>query len=162
ELVRGSPDSRRHWLDTLLIQLEPVYAHILHQYNQTLRQRNAFLKRYINTQEKSLQSELAIWNAQLVTAGTRVILRRNRVIQRMTNLASHWHKNISRSSENLQIKYAANVPLEINSPHELQNAFFAKLQQRAVPELHRGITLVGPHRDEIELIINQSPARKYA
>ncbi|MFN6034914.1 MAG: DNA replication and repair protein RecF, partial [Dolichospermum sp.] len=72
-----------------------------------------------------------------------------------------WHNSISGASENLEIKYAANVPLERNSPHELQAAFFAKLQQRAIPELHRGITLVGPHRDEIELIINQTPARKY-
>jgi DNA replication and repair protein RecF len=164
ELVRGSPVGRRHWLDTLLIQLEPVYAHILHQYNQILRQRNAFLKRCINTQEKSLQSELAIWNAQLVTAGTRVILRRDRAIQRLSPLASAWHNSISGASENLEIKYAANIPLEKterNSAHELQGAFFTKLQQIATAELHRGITLVGPHRDEIELIINQTPARKY-
>ena len=161
ELVRGSPVGRRHWLDMLLIQLEPVYAHILHQYNQILRQRNAFLKRCINTQEKSLQSELAIWNAQLVTAGTRVILRRDRAIQRLSPLASAWHNSISGASENLEIKYAANIPLEKNSPHELQAAFFTKLQQIATAELHRGITLVGPHRDEIELIINQTPARKY-
>jgi DNA replication and repair protein RecF len=164
ELVRGSPVGRRHWLDILLIQLEPVYAHILHQYNQILRQRNAFLKRCINTQEKSLQSELAIWNAQLVTAGTRVILRRDRAIQILSPLASAWHNSISGASENLEIKYAANVPLEKterNSAHELQGAFFTKLQQIATAELHRGITLVGPHRDEIELIINQTPARKY-
>jgi len=161
ELVRGSPEGRRNWLDTLLIQLEPVYAHILHQYHQILRQRNAFLKLYINTPEKSLQSELAIWDAQLVTAGTRVIMRRDRAIQRLAPIASAWHASISGASEILQINYAANVPLEKNSPQELQAAFFAKLQQRAVAESHRGITLVGPHRDEIELIINQTPARQY-
>ena len=161
DLVRGSPEGRRNWLDTLLIQLEPVYAHILHQYHQVLRQRNAFLKRYISTSEKSLQSELAIWDAQLVTAGTRVIMRRDRAIKRLSPIASAWHASISGESEVLQINYAANVPLEKTSPQELQAAFFAKLQQRAVAELHRGITLVGPHRDEIELIINQTPARQY-
>ena len=161
ELVRGSPEIRRNWLDTLLIQLEPVYAHILHQYHQVLRQRNAFLKRYINTPEKSLQSELAIWDAQLVTAGTRVIIRRDRAIKRLSPIASAWHASISGASEILEINYAANIPLEKTSPQELQGAFFAKLQQRAVAELHRGITLVGPHRDEVELIINQTPARQY-
>ena len=45
DLVRGGPEQRRHWLDTLLIQLEPIYAYILQQYNQVLRQRNAFLKK---------------------------------------------------------------------------------------------------------------------
>ena len=161
ELVRGSPEIRRNWLDTLLIQLEPVYAHILHQYHQVLRQRNAFLKRYVNTPEKSLQSELAIWDAQLVTAGTRVIIRRDRAIKRLSPIASAWHASISGASEVLEINYAANIPLEKTSPQELQGAFFAKLQQRAVAELHRGITLVGPHRDEVELIINQTPARQY-
>ena len=161
ELVRGSPEIRRNWLDTLLIQLEPVYAHILHQYHQVLRQRNAFLKRYVNTPEKSLQSELAIWDAQLVTAGTRVIIRRDRAIKRLSPIASAWHASISGASEVLEINYAANIPLEKTSPQELQAAFFAKLQQRAVAELHRGITLVGPHRDEVELIINQTPARQY-
>jgi DNA replication and repair protein RecF len=161
ELVRGSPEIRRNWLDTLLIQLEPVYAHILHQYHQVLRQRNAFLKRYVNTPEKSLQSELAIWDAQLVTAGTRVIIRRDRAIKRLSPIASTWHASISGASEVLEINYAANIPLEKTSSQELQAAFFAKLQQRAVAELHRGITLFGPHRDEVELIINQTPARQY-
>lgn len=161
ELVRGSPEGRRNWLDTLLIQLEPVYAHILHQYHQVLRQRNAFLKRYVNTAEKSLQSELAIWDAQLVTAGTRVIIRRDRAIKRLSRLASAWHTSISGAAEVLEINYAPNVPLEKTSTQELQSAFFAKLQQRAIAELHRGITLVGPHRDEVELIINQTPARQY-
>ena len=161
DLVRGSPEGRRNWLDTLLIQLEPVYAHILHQYHQVLRQRNAFLKRYLNTQEKSLQSELAIWDAQLVTTGTRVIMRRDRAIQKLSGIASTWHANISGASEILQINYLSNVPLVKNSPQELQAAFFAKLQQRGIAELHRGITLVGPHRDEVELIINQTPARQY-
>jgi DNA replication and repair protein RecF len=161
ELVRGSPEGRRNWLDTLLIQLEPVYAHILHQYHQVLRQRNAFLKRYVNTAEKSLQSELAIWDAQLVTAGTRVIIRRDRDIKRLSRLASAWHTSISGAAEVLEINYAPNVPLEKTSTQELQSAFFAKLQQRAIAELHRGITLVGPHRDEVELIIDQTPARQY-
>ncbi len=161
DLVRGSPEGRRNWLDTLLIQLEPVYAHILHQYHQILRQRNAFLKRYVNTQEKSLQSELAIWDAQLVTAGIRVIIRRDRAIKRLSLIASVWHASISGASEILEINYAPNVPLTKTSPQELQAAFFAKLQQRGIAELHRGITLVGPHRDEVELIINQTPARQY-
>ncbi|MEY3221623.1 MAG: hypothetical protein RLZZ203_479 [Cyanobacteriota bacterium] len=161
ELVRGSPEGRRNWLDTLLIQLEPVYAHILHQYHQVLRQRNAFLKRYVNNAEKSLQSELAIWDAQLVTAGTRVIIRRDRAIKRLSRLASAWHTSISGAAEVLEINYAPNVPLEKTSTQELQSAFFAKLQQRAIAELHRGITLVGPHRDEVELIIDQTPARQY-
>ncbi len=162
ELVRGGPEGRRNWLDTLLIQLEPVYAHILQQYNHVLRQRNAFLKRHVETLDAtSLQSELALWDAQLATTGTRVIRRRDRAIQRLAPIATTWHGSISGSTEVLQIKYLSNIPLEDNHPEEVQQAFLAKIQQRAVAEMHQGTTLVGPHRDEIELTINQTPARQY-
>ncbi len=162
ELVRGGPEGRRNWLDTLLIQLEPVYAHILQQYNHVLRQRNAFLKRHVETLDAtSLHSELAVWDAQLATTGTRVIRRRDRAIQRLAPIATAWHASISGSTEVLQIKYLPNIPLEDNHPEEVQQAFLAKIQQRAIAEMHQGTTLVGPHRDEIELTINQTPARQY-
>ncbi|MEH1966798.1 MULTISPECIES: DNA replication/repair protein RecF [unclassified Nostoc] len=168
ELVRGGPEGRRNWLDTLLIQLEPVYAHILQQYNHVLRQRNAFLKK---TQDSALDTqhglrsatltELAVWDAQLATTGTRVIRRRDRAIQRLAPIASAWHASISGSTEVLQINYVPNIPLEDNHPEEVQQAFLAKIQQRAIAEMHQGTTLVGPHRDEVELTINQTPARQY-
>ncbi|MEH1869165.1 MAG: DNA replication/repair protein RecF [Nostoc sp.] len=162
DLVRGGPEGRRNWLDTLLIQLEPVYAHILQQYNHVLRQRNAFLKRHVETLDAtSLHSELAVWDAQLATTGTRVIRRRDRAIQRLAPIASAWHASISGSTEILQINYVPNIPSEDNHPEEVQQAFLAKIQQRAVAEMHQGTTLVGPHRDEIELTINQTPARQY-
>ncbi|QSJ21106.1 DNA replication/repair protein RecF [Nostoc sp. UHCC 0702] len=165
ELVRGGPEGRRNWLDTLLIQLEPVYAHILQQYNHVLRQRNAFLKKHqdsVGAQGLApLHQELAVWDAQLATTGTRVIRRRDRAIQRLAPIAATWHANISGSTEVLQIKYAPSVPLEQNQKEEVQQAFLTKIQQRSVAELYRGTTLVGPHRDEVELAINQTPARQY-
>jgi DNA replication and repair protein RecF len=134
----------------------------LHQYNLVLRQRNAFFKKNVETLNlTSLQSELALWDAQLATTGTRVIRRRDRAIQRLAPIATAWHASISGSTEILQIKYAPNVPLEDNHPEEVQQAFLAKIQQRAVAEIHQGTTLVGPHRDEVELTINQTPARQY-
>ncbi|BAZ41745.1 DNA replication and repair protein RecF [Calothrix sp. NIES-4101] len=162
DLVRGSPEVRRHWLDTLLVQLEPVYAYILQQYQQVLRQRNAFLKRHLETLNlTALQSELSVWDAQLANAGTRVIRRRDRAIQRLAPIASKWHASISGSTEVLQVKYTPNVPLEETQSEQVQQAFLEKIQQRAVAELHQGTTLVGPHRDEVELTINQTPARQY-
>lgn len=162
DLVRGGPENRRRWLDTLLIQLEPVYAHILQQYQKVLRQRNAFLKgNSENLQEKSVRSQLALWDTQLVITGTRVIRRRERAIGRLAPIAELWHSNISASTEHLQIKYAPNIPLSETHQGEVQQAFLEKIQQRATAEMHQGTTLVGPHRDEIELIINDTPARQY-
>lgn len=161
ELVRGGPENRRNWLDTLLIQLEPIYAHILQQYNQVLRQRNAFLKQNQDSALSTQDSELALWDAQLATTGTRVIRRRDRALQRLAPIAKAWHASISGSTEILQINYVPSVALEQNHPEQIQQAFLEKIQLRAIAELRQGTTLVGPHRDEVELTINQTPARQY-
>jgi len=204
-LVRGGPEQRRHWLDSLLIQLEPVYAAILQQYNQILRQRNALLKQ--DTAEKaapnrqeadgnlpvwehekvrddspltpssphaltsnsqplapsasSPPNELALWDAQLAVAGTRVIRRRARVLQRLAPLANYWHHAISGSTEELMVNYLPNVPLEQDEPEIVQAAFLAKIKDRAIAEQYQHTTLVGPHRDEVEFTINQTSARQY-
>jgi len=160
ELVRGGPEGRRNWLDTLLFQLEPLYAHILQQYHQVLRQRNAVLKRQIHTPINSLPSELAILDAQLTVVGTRVIRRRDRAIQRLAPIAAFWHSSISDNAEALQINYLPSVPVD-NHPEAIQQAFLAKIHERSLAELSRGTTLVGPHRDELELKINEIPARQY-
>ncbi len=174
DLVRGGPEQRRHWLDALLVQLEPIYAYVLQQYNQILRQRNALLKSIqksdLNRQnlfsnqasiESPNPSELSLWDAQLAIAGSRVIRRRARVLQRLIPFAQSWHQTISGSTEALEIRYAPNVELVDDNPEALQKAFLEKIQQRAIVERHQGTTIVGPHRDEVEFTINNTPARQY-
>ncbi len=163
ELVRGAPESRRHWLDSLLVQLEPVYAHILHQYNQVLRQRNALLReiRRQDTITKVENSQLALWDAQLAATGSRVTRRRARVIHKLAPLAQAWHRSISGATEVLAITYAPNVNWSEDSPEQVQQAFLNQIAQYRFAEQQQGRTLVGTHRDEIELTINQTPARAY-
>ena len=167
ELVRGAPERRRNWLDSLLVQLEPVYAYILQQYNKVLRQRNALLKE-IRDREKSesttngqAREQLAIWDAQLVENGSRVMRRRARVLQRVAPLAQLWHASISGETEVLEIKYAPNVTWSQDDPEGVQQAISEKIQQRRIAEQQLGSTVVGPHRDEVEFTINQTPARMY-
>jgi DNA replication and repair protein RecF len=76
-------------------------------------------------------------------------------------LAAEWHASISDRAEVLQVKYAPNVPFTETHPEGVQQAFFDKIEQRAIAEQHQNTTLVGPHRDEIELTINQTPAKQY-
>ncbi len=170
ELVRGAPERRRSWIDTILIQLEPIYAYILQQYNQVLRQRNALLKKYRSwvaegrmdeSLSRDYDSELALWDAQLATAGSRVTRRRARVLERLAPLAAAWHASISGKTEVLAVNYAPNVTVEKDDPEGVQEAFLGKIQQRRIPEHQQGTTLVGPHRDEVEFTINQTPARSY-
>jgi DNA replication and repair protein RecF len=191
DLVRGAPERRRHWMDSLLVQLEPVYAYILQQYNQVLRQRNALLKAMrkaegggdgemgrwgedgeidrnlvtqppdLDAQPLSAPNQLAFWDTQLAVMGSRLIRRRARVLQRLAPLAEHWHREISGQTEVLTVSYAPNVGLGQDDPQQLQAEILARIQQKKVAEQYQGTTLVGPHRDEVEFVINRSIARQY-
>jgi DNA replication and repair protein RecF len=163
DLVRGGPGLRRTWLDTLLIQLEPIYAKLLNDYQSVLRQRNALIKQTrADDSAKALDpTQLAVWDAQLATTGTHVIRRRDRAIQRIAPLAQAWHSAISGSTETLVVIYTPNVPCPDDNAEHIKDAFLQKIQERAIAEFHQGTSLVGPHRDEIEFRINDTPARQY-
>lgn len=162
DLVRGSPDCRRRWLDSLVVQLEPVYAHILQQYTHVLRQRNALLRQSKREKNTVPPAAIALWDAQLATTGSRVTRRRARVLQRLAPLAHHWHQQISGQPETLTLNYSPNVPWQEDEPQHVQAAFLSQIHQQQRAEQQRGTTVVGPHRDDIELLINDHPARLYA
>lgn len=134
DLVRGAPDARRNWVDSLLIQLEPVYAHILQQYNKILRQRNALLKKirtlareHPDTEPTAIgdlySRQLQLWDEQLAAAGSRVTRRRARVLARLTPIAQAWHDRISSKTEQLEINYLPNVEWTEDDPERVQRAF---------------------------------------
>jgi len=164
ELVRGAPELRRNWLDDLLIQLEPVYSHILSQYHHILKQRNALLK-----QRKNLCSptgnpadlQLEAWDQQLVLMGTRIFCRRRRGLERLEPLAQAWHQTLSQQQELLAITYQPHLPLTDHSPEAIQAQFGQALEQQRNLELQLGNTLVGPHRDEIAFTLNGTSVRAY-
>ena len=183
ELVRGAPECRRSWVDALLVQLEPIYAYILHQYYHVLKQRNALLKK-IRTRSSELYTkrdrnsnlqlnesvtqtitpdlcQLKLWDEQLAETGSRVTRRRARVLARLAPLAQAWHASISGKTEFLTIKYAPNVSWLEDNPDKVKQAFLEKIEQRRIAEQQLGTTVVGPHRDEVELTINDTPAKSY-
>lgn len=164
ELVRGAPEVRRNWLDSLLLQLEPVYAYITQQYQKILRQRNALLKKLYrqNTIISSVDTaQLGIWNEQLAAFGSRVMRRRARVTHRLAPLAQNWHQQISGKTELLTIQYQPNVLYNQDEAYHVQQAFLNKIQERLVVERQMATTVVGPHRDDVEFLINQTPAKSF-
>lgn len=170
DLVRGSPDKRRNWIDALLIQIEPIYAYILQEYNRVLRQRNALLKTIrkslyevseSNQVDNSTWEQLALWDAQLAANGSRVMRRRARVLERLTPIAQKWHNQISDHTEQLNLIYTANVTWSEDDPQQVQQAILDRIKLRQAAEQNLGTTVVGPHRDEVEFNINETPARSY-
>lgn len=162
DLVRGGPGERRTWIDGVLVQLEPVYAHLWQQYQQVLKQRNAFLKQARNLDNPNLDPpQLLLWNQQLATLGARVVQRRYRMLNRLEPLAQAWHQSISGQTEHLALEYHPNVRHDLTQPEQLFPEFLAQLQAKAIAEYHQATSLVGPHRDEVNLTINLTPARQY-
>ncbi len=159
DLVRGGPESRRDWLDGVLVQLEPLYVHLLEQYRRVLQQRNSLLKQA--AEHPPSPDELALWDAQLVTTGVAISRRRARLIDRLAPMAIHWHTAISGGREALHVRYSPKIPMLSQDPVQLQHDFLAAIDEKKKLELMRGTSLIGPHRDEVDLSIDETPARLF-
>ncbi|BAQ64517.1 DNA replication/repair protein RecF [Geminocystis sp. NIES-3709] len=168
DLVRGSPECRRNWVDNLLTQLEPVYSYIIKQYNQVLKQRNALLKNFkkqgINSYQElssSQELELKLWDDKLIENGCRVMRRRGRVLNKLEPFAKFWHNQISDKTEKLEIIYLPNICYQKDDIEEIHNNIKLQIEEKRNAEIAMSMTLVGPHRDEIDFIINDTTARNY-
>jgi DNA replication and repair protein RecF len=159
DLVRGAPERRRLWLDGMLVQVEPIYGHILQSYQQVLKQRNALLKQGLDREIGS--DELDLWNGQLISAGIKVIRRRRRILERLVPIAQVWHQRIGGGREELSIDYLASVTAGDNEVESIAVAFQERLAQRQVAERSLGTTLIGPHRDDLVLSIDGTLAKAY-
>ena len=164
-LVKGDPGDKRHFLDELLVQKSSSYAGVKSDYDRVLKQRNALLKSAGPTRRNNLDSVLAtleVWNDQLVNFGSQIIFARNQIINELLPYVSKSYAELAPTSKALNIKYLPNVATESMTQTDLVVAMKEKLQERQQDELDRGLTLVGPHRDDMEVMIGELPAKGYA
>jgi DNA replication and repair protein RecF len=164
-LVKGDPGDKRHFLDELLVQKSSSYAGVKSDYDRVLKQRNALLKSAGPARKNNLDSVLAtldVWNDQLVNFGSQIIFARNQMINELLPYVSNSYAELAPSSKALNIKYLPNVATESMTQTDLVVAMKEKLQERQQDELDRGLTLVGPHRDDMEVVIGELPAKGYA
>ena len=164
-LVKGDPGERRHFLDELLVQKSSSYAGVKSDYDRVLKQRNALLKSAGPARKNNLESVLAtldVWNDQLVNFGSQIIFARNQIINELLPYVSKSYAELAPTSKALNIKYLPNVSAESMALTDLVTAMKEKLQERQQDELDRGLTLVGPHRDDMEIFIGELPAKGYA
>ncbi|MGI0480188.1 DNA replication/repair protein RecF [Geminocystis sp. CENA526] len=168
DLVRGSPEYRRTWVDNLLVQLEPVYCYIIKQYNLVLKQRNALLKNFkklginhYNELSSFQELELKLWDDKLIENACRVMRRRRRVLEKLEPFAKFWHTQISDKTEKLEIIYLPNITYKKDDIDEIHHNIKLQIEAKRNGEISIGTTLVGPHRDEIDFLINDSTARNY-
>lgn len=167
-LVRGDPGDRRRFLDDLLAQRRPAYAAARSDYDRVLRQRNQLLK-----QARALQgaaanaatSTLATWTQQLARQAATVIAARQAAVKALRGPTDVMYRALADRPEPITLRYRSSVgaALADDAPRTaIEDAVSAALTDVADEERRRGVTLVGPHRDDVELAIGPLPARGYA
>ncbi len=159
QLVKAGPAVRRRFLNTALAQLMPRYLDDLLRYRRALRQRNELLKQM--QAGRATGGDLAPWTSQLVQTGARISADRQNFIAALGEDAGQLHTTLTEHSERLALQYDS-VLAGIDDPDEKVEAFREELERSHEQELHRGITVVGPHRDEMAVTIDGYAARQFA
>jgi DNA replication and repair protein RecF len=170
QIIEGAPDDRRRYLNLALAQSTPAYARVLSEYNQALTQRNALLK--MLSERGGNSDQLEVWDDALTRLGAQLILWRIEAIQQIERLAARVHHELTHGSEILRLAYEpAYDPLPkpngqiglkldtvIDRSHleldEIQDGFRGRLKELRGEEIARGVTTIGPHRDELRFLAN--------
>lgn len=168
-LVKGDPSDRRRFLDGLLVLRTPRLAGVKADYDRVLRQRNTLLKsarsgRFSNRQVDL--STLDIWDDKLATLGGELVAARIALLHDLAPFLGESYRTVATESaadrRDVTAIYRASTPTDDESPAGVREALLAGIEERRRDELDRAVTLVGPHRDEVELTIGTLPAKGYA
>ncbi|RAX48441.1 DNA replication/repair protein RecF [Arthrobacter sp. AQ5-05] len=189
-LVKGDPSNRRRFLDELLVTLRPGEAATRGDYERVLKQRNALLKsaRAGGKLSTAHESTLDVWDTHLARAGARVLRGRLQVLSLLSPYMGAAYASLADANKEARAYYQCTVVADFDdedSPaaapageddtsrvapaalldatiEELEEMFLAALLNTRAKELERGITLVGPHRDDVLLTLGSAPAKGYA
>jgi DNA replication and repair protein RecF len=146
QLVKGTARARRRFLDLLLAQTQPNYLPLLQRYAQALRSRNSLLKQ--RTPDPAL---LDSFSHELVSVGNQLMTARRELLPRVSPLARLAYRRISNDAEELRLEYQPSVKAD----------FAVELARASDRERSYRSTLVGPHRDELALLLNDQPAAQF-
>lgn len=160
EIVKGSPGVRRKFLDMEIGQISSSYLYDLSQFQKVLIQRNNYLKQL--TPSSSKDTMLEVWNEQFVRHSIKIMKKRQNFIQKLQIWANSIHAKITNGNEDLKISYAPSFTFDLNeSEIVLFEQFMIKLEQVQDQEIRRGMSLFGPHRDDLLFYINEKEVQTY-
>ena len=170
-LVRGDPGVRRVFLDTLVVQRSPRFAGVIADYDRVVRQRNSLLKsaRASRLSPDNLPT-LDVWDERLVSLGTELIVARAELVDALRPHVGHAYSAVAGDDHRTRLSLKLSIdgdgdsePAEqVESAEALAEKFRSRLAAVRRAELDRAVTLVGPHRDDLVLTLNDLPARGYA
>lgn len=150
-MIGGSPSLRRAYLDDILEATLSGYANVRKRYQRALAQRNNLLK------NGHTEQQLFVWDMQLAEYATELVARRGQLVERLNEVLSQTYSKIAGQPAKLTAKYSH----QINAKN-YQTALLAALHQRRDVDRQRGYTTIGPHRDDLEIMLNDQPAQTTA
>lgn len=158
KLIKEGPTERRKFMDYEISQMKPGYYYNLNQYYKVLIQRNHLLKKIYY--DKKYMATLDIWNDKLIELGVQLVQERSKFISRIHPLSRLIHRKITSFKEDLEVKYMSNIDPK-QTYEETAHIFKSRLEEALDFDLKRGNTTVGPHRDDIIVLINGIDVRYF-
>jgi DNA replication and repair protein RecF len=161
ELVKGDPASRRKFLDELCVAIQPALAGDLTDYDRVLRQRVSMLK--TAKQARGDLTMLDIWDEKLAEIGGRIVAARLRAIAGLAPWVDRGYADVAPDSGPCAIAYSSSVDLDgVADAAGIAAQLLTALQAKRAQEIERGVTLSGPHRDDLAITLGELPAKGYA
>jgi DNA replication and repair protein RecF len=164
-LVRGDPEERRRFLDTLATQRLPRYHGSRQDYDRVLRQRNTLLRSAGGRLPASALATLEVWDEKLASAGAEIWSERLRLVAALTPRVELAYQRLAGRDDEVDVAYVSSVAGTLGldpDPAKLAQALRERLVADRSREVERGITLSGPHRDDLSLALRGLPARTHA
>ncbi|MFB5175612.1 DNA replication/repair protein RecF [Latilactobacillus sakei] len=161
-IVKGSPAVRRHFIDMEFGQMSSKYLYNISQYKSILKQRNQYLKQLQRRQAKDLVY-LGVLSDQLAAYGAEVTVAHRQFLQQMEKWAQKLHQEITKDREVLTFKYQSQIPEEQldQSVEELYQQFQTLYEKQQTREVEQGTTLIGPHRDDVQFLVNDKDVQAF-
>lgn len=151
QMLHGSPELRRSYLDDLLEQSLPGYGALRRQYKRTLAQRNALLKR------DSPESQFFPWDIRLSQLAGQIVRARSELVDQMSRSLPKLYKQLSETKTKVDIGYASQLPIG-----SYETRMLKKLQDSLLLDRQRGFTATGPHREDLVILFDGHPASETA
>ncbi|PZS03770.1 MAG: hypothetical protein DLM70_08615 [Chloroflexi bacterium] len=159
-LITGSPSGRRRYMDLMLCQIDHRYLRLLQEYARVLVQRNSLLQRLRGRPDPA--SLLEFWDEKLVAVGLEIMMTRKAMLRVLCSFAREAYSDLSGTGEELGIAYKPSLEPAGELPDiQIARAFEERLQQLQTKEIFQGMTLCGPHRDDLEILINGVEAQSF-
>lgn len=157
ELVKGSPSIRRDFINRELSNINLKYCGLLIEYKKILKQRNNILKN-----DSINQQMLEIFTDQLIEKGVQIIIYRIDFINKINEISNKIHSDLTKQKENLVVEYLSNISLENGKNYDkIEESYRKKIKSKMEREKRLGYTLVGPHRDDFSLFINNQEVKQF-